>query len=296
MDDGSTDQTWKILQAYSRKDPRIKVFSQKNQGVTKTLNTLLDKVTSEYLFYLDSDDYIHPQTLEILLHLMEKHRVDLVECDVERVYDKETAKLAVVHDKSALPVSFVQDMNIYYSKKLAKGHWINKCNKLYRFHRVKSFRFSELLPYEEDYFYALQVATVVAGKVIVHLPFYYYRSNPASATRSVHFERYVDAGIARIGLSYDYFILQDRVPDAYRDVFMSDLAKDAYRMIVRKCQKKCRDKVLRRKLFAKASSAMSDYVRRGIVRLGYLTWLERLAVWFCMRQWYGVSRLLVYLT
>ena len=70
MDDGSTDETFKVMQQFAEKDKRFKIFTQKNQGVTKTLNTLLDKVEGPYLYYLDSDDYIHPKTFETLIQLL----------------------------------------------------------------------------------------------------------------------------------------------------------------------------------------------------------------------------------
>jgi glycosyltransferase involved in cell wall biosynthesis len=295
MNDGSTDQTWHMMQEFAKKDSRIKIFTQVNHGVTRTLNTLLDKVTGEYLFYLDSDDFIHPQTLEILYAIAERDHLDVVECDIKRLGPTNDSITWRTYTPSVVDSESVHDLTIYFSRKVKNGNWINKVNKLYRFEKVRGLRFSEQLSYEEDYFYATQLYTVIHSKAIVHLPLYVYRVNPTSQTQSVNYERYIGAAIARIGLSYEYFILQHRLPMGCLEVFMEDLAKDAYRMILRKILKKCEDASLRRKLFDQACCAMRDYTERGIVRVGVLAWTEQLAVFCCIRHWYLATRILVFL-
>lgn len=296
MNDGSRDQTWQIMQSYAAKDPRIHIFTQENKGQTRTLNALLDKVTGEYLFYLDSDDYIHPQTFEVLHHLIEKHHLDVIECDIQRVSHQGPQPTWTFYDLESIEIEPIPDLNIYLSRDNVGTNWINKVNKLYRFNTIATLRYNEQLSYEDDYFYASQLNTIIHSKALVQVPFYCYRTNPASVTKSINCERYTHAAIARIGLSYDYFIAQNRVPSEYREAFMSDLAKDAYRMIVRKSLKKCKDANLRRQLFEKASCAMTDYVAQGVVQVKYLSWMERLIVWCCVRHWYGPTRLLAFLT
>jgi glycosyltransferase involved in cell wall biosynthesis len=296
MNDGSKDQTWQMMQAFAKKDSRIKVFTQTNQGVTRTLNTLLDKVTGEYLFYLDSDDFIHPQTFEILSSVIERQQVDVAECEIRRLSPEKCLPPWKTYDPENIDVELIHDLSIYYTRKVENNSWINKVNKLYRFEKVSKLRFSELLSYEEDYFYATQLYTVIHTKAVVYLPLYVYRVNPTSQTQSVNFERYTSAAIARIGLSYEYFISQNRLPMDCLDIFMEHLAKDAYRMILRKTLKRCEDVSLRRKLFAQAASAMREYVQRGVVQRSSLKLIERLAVSCCIRNWYGLTRMLVFLT
>lgn len=297
MNDGSTDQTWSLMQAFAKRDSRIKIFTQANQGVTRTLNTLLEKVTGEYLFYLDSDDFIHPQTFEILQSIADRDHLDVVECDIRRL---DSARREAITWRTYNPAKVVaepiHDLTIYFSRKSKKEKWINKVNKLYRFEKVRGLRFSEQLSYEEDFFYATQLYTVIHSKAVVDLPLYVYRVNPASQTQRVNFEKYTSAAIARIGLSYEYFITQHRLPLGCLEPFMEDLAKDAYRMIIRKTQKKCKDTHLRKKLFEVASQAMGDYVARGVVQSKDLKWIEQLILWCCIRHWYGATRLLVFLT
>jgi glycosyltransferase involved in cell wall biosynthesis len=297
MNDGSRDGTHAILQSYSQKDARVKVFTQNNQGVTRTLNTLLAKVDSDYLFILDSDDCLHPQTLEILRTIIERDRVDVVECSICRVdaTPLRCEQSLYADHEYANPV-VLRDMSIFLSKKTQRGSWINKQNKLYRIEKIRDLHFSEQLAYEEDYFYASQVNTRIEAKALIDLPLYYYRKNPSGVTGNVNFEKYVSSGINRIQLSYDYFIAGGRVPVSYHEDFMSDLAQDAYRMIVQKNLRRCRSFRLRRRLFAQASAAIFKYTGEGVIQSSYLKPAKRLTLWFCKRNWFWPAQLTVYLS
>lgn len=65
IDDGSKDNTYKILKSYAKKDPRIKVFRNKvNQGIGNTVNIALSKTRGNYIARQDADGISHPQRLE----------------------------------------------------------------------------------------------------------------------------------------------------------------------------------------------------------------------------------------
>lgn len=69
LDDGSTDQTLKMLEAYQ---PRVAVRQQKNQGVAATRNALCKLASGDVIAFLDHDDLWHPHYLEIQARLLEK--------------------------------------------------------------------------------------------------------------------------------------------------------------------------------------------------------------------------------
>jgi len=64
VDDGSTDNSLKILNDISAKDSRLKVFSQPNQGVSAARNLALSKAIGTYVMFVDADDWIDPFTIE----------------------------------------------------------------------------------------------------------------------------------------------------------------------------------------------------------------------------------------
>ena len=67
VDDGSTDASGEICDAYARADARIRVFHTENRGVSHARNVGLDAARGEWIFFIDSDDAIVPQALETLL-------------------------------------------------------------------------------------------------------------------------------------------------------------------------------------------------------------------------------------
>ncbi|OJW97635.1 MAG: hypothetical protein BGO70_07555 [Bacteroidetes bacterium 43-93] len=72
VDDGSTDKTVEIAQSYAAKDKRIKFFvNEKNLGDYPNRNRAASLASGKYLKYVDSDDYIYPHGLQVLVSMME---------------------------------------------------------------------------------------------------------------------------------------------------------------------------------------------------------------------------------
>lgn len=67
VNDGSTDNTFNICENFARKDSRIELYSKKNSGVADTRNYGLDRVKGDYIMFVDADDYIAHNMINILL-------------------------------------------------------------------------------------------------------------------------------------------------------------------------------------------------------------------------------------
>ncbi len=78
VNDGSPDGSLAVLEEYAAKDRRFRVFNQENRGISCTRNFALQQVEGEYLIFLDSDDSIHPQLLEICVYQALRDGSDLV--------------------------------------------------------------------------------------------------------------------------------------------------------------------------------------------------------------------------
>lgn len=78
VDDGATDSSGAICDRYAAQDPRIRVIHRSNGGLSAARNTGLDAANGEYVYFLDSDDYIEPYSLEHLLDLAKKENADVV--------------------------------------------------------------------------------------------------------------------------------------------------------------------------------------------------------------------------
>lgn len=78
VDDGSTDSSGKICDEYAENDKRITVVHQKNGGLSVARNTGLSNAHGDYVYFLDSDDYIKKNALENLLVIAEKDNSNIV--------------------------------------------------------------------------------------------------------------------------------------------------------------------------------------------------------------------------
>ena len=85
IDDESPDNSIDIVKKMTKKDDRFKIISQKNRGLGGARNTGIDNAKGEYLFFLDSDDYIEEDTLEMLVNYMKSKDVDIVVFDYCKV-------------------------------------------------------------------------------------------------------------------------------------------------------------------------------------------------------------------
>ena len=78
VDDGSTDSSGTICDEYVDKDERVSVIHQSNGGLSVARNTGLSESNGDYIYFLDSDDYIAENTLELLVEIAEKDNSDIV--------------------------------------------------------------------------------------------------------------------------------------------------------------------------------------------------------------------------
>ena len=94
VDDGSTDDTYSVCKNYAQLDSRIKVLHKQNGGHTSARNKGLKESVGKYIFFLDSDDWLEEQTLEI--------------CEEKINIHKSRDQLLHLHTKrtSVIPVDF----------------------------------------------------------------------------------------------------------------------------------------------------------------------------------------------
>lgn len=88
VDDGATDSSGAICDKYVANDPRIRVIHQKNGGLSAARNTGLKAARREYVYFLDSDDYIEPHALEQLMDTARREHADAVFFDGYVFFDE----------------------------------------------------------------------------------------------------------------------------------------------------------------------------------------------------------------
>ncbi|MCQ2581474.1 MAG: glycosyltransferase [Alphaproteobacteria bacterium] len=97
VDDGSPDKSGEIAEEYASRDKRFVVVHKKNGGLSDARNFGMKYAKGKYIMYLDSDDFIHPQTMEIAYSLAEKNKSDIVSFTYDRFYRPQLMVRHVLH-------------------------------------------------------------------------------------------------------------------------------------------------------------------------------------------------------
>ena len=86
VNDGSPDNSVEIVKEFAQKDKRFKLVNKENGGLSDARNVGMQHATGEYVLYLDSDDFIHPQTMAITYNLAKRDGTDIVAFTYDRIY------------------------------------------------------------------------------------------------------------------------------------------------------------------------------------------------------------------
>jgi len=92
VDDGSTDRSAAIAEKFAARDPRFKLVSQPNGGLSRARNTGTDVATGEFLAFADSDDVLAPNAYELLVGALDETGSDLASGNVHRLTSRGTAQ------------------------------------------------------------------------------------------------------------------------------------------------------------------------------------------------------------
>lgn len=88
INDGSTDDSLKILESYKKKFTVVKVYSQENSGIAKTRNKGIELASGKYLMFIDNDDFIDEKYVETFVKTIELQQADIVVGGYKRVDSK----------------------------------------------------------------------------------------------------------------------------------------------------------------------------------------------------------------
>ena len=99
VDDGSTDKSSEICDFYGNSDNRIKVVHLPNGGAGKARNIALNIVRGNYVAFVDSDDYLEKDAVQLLYEKAIATNADVVICDYKLIFqNKEQILLLIIKD------------------------------------------------------------------------------------------------------------------------------------------------------------------------------------------------------
>lgn len=179
IDDGSTDKSIEILKTYAQKNNRIKILTQKNSGPSMSRNIGLKIAQSEYVSFVDSDDWIDLEFLEKLYSTAKKYNADIACAGIKRLRSYKW-KYHLKFEKE----EFTENID----RKFQLCDVPEKCyvwNKIYKLSELQKHKllFEPNILYEDRYF---TCEALVKFKRLVVIPdvYYNYWTNPSSIVKT----------------------------------------------------------------------------------------------------------------
>lgn len=215
INDGSTDNSKIICQEYEKKDKRIKLINQKNQGAAAARNTGIREATGKYIGFMDPDDTISLEFYECLYKLITETNSDIAECATIQISQKDffeteckfdsidDLKYKIVDRSGALHRIHNEDIYIV-------GKSLVVWNKIYRKELWNNVKFPEGKRYEDDattYKIFNEVNQLVTTEKILHN--YVQREN--SAMHQEFSERRLEA----LNVFDEHIEFFGKLPDKY---------------------------------------------------------------------------------
>ena len=264
INDGSTDRSGEIINAYALKDSRILAITKENSGVSDSRNFGLKAAHGDYIQFADSDDWLPERATELLVEALEKNRSDMVIADYCRVRGRQLYQSGAIENAGTLTrPEFAQVM----MEKASDFYYGVVWNKLYRRKIIKKYKlqFSEELQWCEDFLFNLEYLKYTAKVEVIKEPVYYYVKTKGSLVST----QTTPGNIIRTKLMlYDYYKKLYESLDLYEDnklriqMFLIQSARDK-KQKVKKKDYPPRLKQEQQPLTGKLTRKMADILREN---------------------------------
>lgn len=205
INDGSKDNSIAICQKYAKQDERIVLIDQPNMGLSGARNTGIENARGEYLLFVDSDDWVSEDYLDMI--------------DTTMISDCDVVVFGYTNLNDSTGVKHIYDLKNATYKGLKIGEGIAELdrmgylfnlvwNKVYRKNLLGKLRFEKGLTYCEDIVFNSELFKKVHSVSFSDMKYYYYRSSDSSLTNNRYYPNYgelSDKAIkARLSI-YEYY-------------------------------------------------------------------------------------------
>lgn len=197
INDGSKDNSGKILDEYAQKDERIHAIHQINQGVSTTRNNALKLIKGEYVLFIDADDWIDTETIEICLNKINEHQADVCMFCYQREFNNRSEKRELFPTDKIFHETECQELQRRMigpvDEELRHPETLDSLGtiwgKLYKRTIIEGYQFVDLkeIGTAEDTLFNCQAFQRVKKAVYLNQGFYHYRKFNSSA-ETLHYK------------------------------------------------------------------------------------------------------------
>lgn len=216
VNDGSTDGSVTILEQYAAKYPNVELIAQENAGLSAARNAGFDRATGDYVFFLDSDDWVMPDSIKKVMSQIEGEDVIYFNAkkyyETTQTYDTDCAieELKHIDGQAYFAAIYGQPRNMPY---------VCVCGGVYRRLFLKeNHLYNEPRIYHEDNYFTPQVLLAAKNVSSINEYVYAYRVREGSITANVT-EKHIEDMLFIARQLYAKYREQGNV----KDVFYADL-------------------------------------------------------------------------
>ena len=186
INNNSNDKSINIINKYTKKDKRIIALSEKNRGVSYARNLGINKSTGDYIMFVDSDDYIEQNAVEVLIDNIKNNK-----CNVIRAYFKSDVK---TYDNQK---KYLQN-HLYYKKEINNILIPNILNQsigsyiwllLIKKDLLNNIKFNEKLYIHQDLYFYIELLSNINSIYFTNTIIYNYKTNPDSSKSKQYYKR-----------------------------------------------------------------------------------------------------------
>lgn len=181
VNDGTKDNSIELVESIIKADKRFKIFHQKNQGQGMARNLGLKHAQGRYICFIDSDDYVEPNYLEVMYREIEKQKADIVCCGFN-----------IITKGNVRPhlISLEASSNIEAILHLLNGRdWGSLFNRIFKSNLVKDLNFKKGNTEDKPFIFELFIKYPVSKVIYIHQCLYNYVIRKQSATNSMSIEK-----------------------------------------------------------------------------------------------------------
>lgn len=246
VNDGSTDNTLRVITRLCRKDSRIKYITVRNQGSAKARKTGMKYAAGNLVTFVDADDHIDSGMYEAMVNALQESGADIVECGCRKM-NQAGRVLQELGLREANITGSRNCLRHYMEQRNCRNYM---CNKLYRKELFENIEVPRL-SFSEDYYINAILHSRAENKRIISRVFYNYMIYPGQCTNYLHMGIKRIDGVRAGTMLADYFT-GDREMRTLAGVYACRYALDIAEYVQRKepGERKRFLAVLRRELLA----------------------------------------------
>lgn len=221
VNDGSRDRSYEILLELAQQDPRIKVFTQENQGVSAARNAGLAHAAGEFVTFVDADDWVDPNTYSSIIRRMDEQEANVAVYAFSRDYKNTQEPDPLPYDNSTV-LDEAQIRGDLIPRMVASNRHSpsvsgSVCRSVFRAGAIEDILFDEKVHIQEDLIFCIESYAKAKKILIVNDVHYHYVKHEVTTTErfrrdyyneSLRFESRIIEALLKIGLF-------DQVRDRY---------------------------------------------------------------------------------